>query len=63
MFAAQALLAAKINANPIMYPAVAEGQARIRFFISADHTPAQIQHAATTLADYLAGNNPAIPLA
>ena len=53
MIASQALLAAGVNANPIMYPAVAEGEARIRFFITADHTPDQIARTAQTLAEHL----------
>lgn len=32
----------KINAHPILYPAVAENEARIRFFITAKHTKEQM---------------------
>jgi 8-amino-7-oxononanoate synthase len=39
-----ALLERGINAQPIAYPAVPEKAARVRFFISCDHTPAQIEH-------------------
>lgn len=53
MIASQALLAAGINANPIMYPAVSEGEARIRFFVTSEHTPEQIAHTARTLGAHL----------
>jgi acyl-CoA synthetase (AMP-forming)/AMP-acid ligase II len=33
-----------INAQPILHPAVAEKEARIRFFITALHTPEQIKN-------------------
>ena len=41
-----AMLLAKrgVNANPIAYPAVPEGQARIRFFLCADHTEEQLRY-------------------
>jgi len=32
-----------INAQPILHPAVAESEARVRFFITAQHEPEQIQ--------------------
>jgi 8-amino-7-oxononanoate synthase len=53
MVAAQVLLAAGINANPIMYPAVSEGEGRIRFFVTAEHTPEQIAHTVATLVGHL----------
>ena len=53
MIASQALLAAGVNANPIMYPAVSEGEARIRFFVTSEHTPDQLEHTARTLGDHL----------
>ncbi len=37
-----ALLRQGVNARPILYPAVPENAARIRFFINADHTEEQI---------------------
>jgi 7-keto-8-aminopelargonate synthetase-like enzyme len=58
MLASQALLAAGVNANPIMYPAVSEGEARIRFFVTADHTPAQLSHTVEVLAAFLASPTP-----
>ncbi|WP_419418749.1 aminotransferase class I/II-fold pyridoxal phosphate-dependent enzyme [Legionella sp. D16C41] len=39
-----------LNIKPIIYPAVAENQARLRFFITAKHKPAQIKKAFATLA-------------
>ena len=39
------LLARGVNALPIMYPAVPMKAARLRFFITSEHTPAQIRHA------------------
>jgi 8-amino-7-oxononanoate synthase/acyl carrier protein len=41
----QGLFESGINAQPILYPAVPEDQARVRFFITAAHRPAQIQKA------------------
>ena len=40
--AAVMLADAGINANPIAYPAVAEQEARLRFFLSSEHTPEMI---------------------
>ncbi len=34
-----------VNVQPILYPAVAERAARLRFFVSAMHTPEQIERA------------------
>jgi 8-amino-7-oxononanoate synthase len=39
----QLLLARGINVQPIIYPAVAEKAARLRFFISSEHTNADIR--------------------
>jgi 8-amino-7-oxononanoate synthase len=43
-----------INALPIIFPAVAEKAARIRFFITAAHTPAEIDEAVDATAEALA---------
>ncbi len=43
-----------INVQPIFYPAVEEGMARLRFFISSSHTTKQIEYTLQTLADILA---------
>ncbi|MBX7114377.1 MAG: aminotransferase class I/II-fold pyridoxal phosphate-dependent enzyme [Myxococcaceae bacterium] len=42
-----------INVQPILYPAVEEHAARLRFFVSATHTPAQLETTATILAEEL----------
>ena len=39
-----------IAVQPIVYPAVAENAARLRFFISCEHTSADIQHAVEMIA-------------
>jgi len=39
----QSLLAHGINVQPIIYPAVAEKAARLRFFLSSEHTDADIR--------------------
>jgi 8-amino-7-oxononanoate synthase len=46
----EALFRHKINVQPIVYPAVQERSARLRFFMSCDHTEAQIQTTVETLA-------------
>ncbi len=48
---AQMLLERGINARPILYPAVRESAARVRFFLTAEHTEEQIVQAVETLAD------------
>ena len=40
-----------INALPIIFPAVAEKAARLRFFITAAHTPDQIRHTVKVVAE------------
>jgi 8-amino-7-oxononanoate synthase len=44
------LLEDGVNALPIIHPAVPEGMARLRFFITCDHTEEQIRHAVTATA-------------
>jgi 7-keto-8-aminopelargonate synthetase-like enzyme len=51
----QALGARGINVQPIFYPAVEEGKARLRFFVTAGHTEAQLTDAADALAEAGAG--------
>ncbi|MDX9886289.1 aminotransferase class I/II-fold pyridoxal phosphate-dependent enzyme [Thauera sp.] len=41
-----------INAQPIIHPAVEEKAARLRFFISADHTVSHIEQLVATLAEH-----------
>jgi 8-amino-7-oxononanoate synthase len=50
----QTLYARGINVQPIMYPAVEERAARLRFFITSEHTPAQIRDTVAAVADSLA---------
>jgi 8-amino-7-oxononanoate synthase len=45
-----ALFKAGINVQPIIYPAVDEGLARLRFFINSGHTEEQIRHTVEALA-------------
>jgi 8-amino-7-oxononanoate synthase len=51
MLVSQALAQARINVQPIVYPAVEEHLSRLRFFVSARHTEAQLRFTAETLAD------------
>jgi len=44
---------AGINVLPIIHPAVPEGQARLRFFITSEHTPTQLDPAAAETAQKL----------
>jgi 8-amino-7-oxononanoate synthase len=46
-----ALRSRGINAQPILYPAVSEKSARLRFFLSCDHTPELIEPALAAVAD------------
>lgn len=50
----QTLLERGINAQPILYPAVRESGARIRFFLTAEHSEDQIVRAVATVADAVA---------
>lgn len=47
------LFHAGINAQPILYPAVEEARARVRFFITASHTEAQIRQTIEVLTNAL----------
>ncbi|MFD7258299.1 type I polyketide synthase [Streptomyces sp. NPDC059874] len=50
---AEALFRQGISVNPILYPAVPEEMARLRFFVTCDHTPDQIRRTVTALAHEL----------
>jgi 8-amino-7-oxononanoate synthase len=50
---AQAMGGRGINVQPIFYPAVEEGKARLRFFISAAHSEEQLRLAAEALGEEL----------
>ncbi|CAI5727529.1 unnamed protein product [Peronospora destructor] len=43
------LLLHNVNVKPIVYPVVEEGKCRLRFFISALHTPKQLEDAVIAL--------------
>ncbi|WP_039805382.1 type I polyketide synthase [Nocardia araoensis] len=49
-----ALLRRGVNVNPILYPAVPENLARLRFFVTACHTEDQIRDTIKILAEELA---------
>lgn len=49
-----ALFARGINAQPILYPAVSEHTARVRFFVSCEHTEAQIAETVSVVAQEMA---------
>jgi 8-amino-7-oxononanoate synthase len=48
---AQTLAGRGINVQPIFFPAVEEGKARLRFFITAEHTEDQLRTTADALVD------------
>jgi 8-amino-7-oxononanoate synthase len=49
-----ALLRRGVNVNPILYPAVPEELARLRFFLTSCHSEEQIRYAVKALAEELA---------
>ena len=51
-----ALIDGGINVLPIMYPAVEESSARLRFFLSSQHSHEQIEEALVATAEQVAGN-------
>lgn len=51
---AAALFERGINVQPILYPAVPEKSARLRFFISCEHSEPEIQQTVAALAEELA---------
>jgi 8-amino-7-oxononanoate synthase len=51
---ASALFEQGIHVQPILYPAVPEKSARLRFFISCEHSEAQIRQTVQLLAEELA---------
>jgi 8-amino-7-oxononanoate synthase len=48
---AQALFSRGINVQPILYPAVPERAARLRFFLTAEHTEEQVREAVAILLE------------
>jgi len=55
----RALFARGISVQPILYPAVEERAARLRFFITSSHTPDQIRRTIAALQEELARIDPA----
>jgi 8-amino-7-oxononanoate synthase/acyl carrier protein len=54
----RALFARGINVQPILYPAVEEKAARLRFFITSRHTPDQIRRTVAAMQEELATIDP-----
>ena len=52
----EALFQRGISAQPILFPAVPEKAARLRFFMSCEHTEAQIKFTVDTVAQNLAAH-------
>ena len=52
--AADALFQRGVNVQPIIYPAVPEQGARLRFFLSSLHETGQLERVAGTVADVIA---------
>lgn len=48
---ARALLDRGINVNPVVYPGVARGEERLRFFVTASHSAEQIRRTVAILAE------------
>jgi 7-keto-8-aminopelargonate synthetase-like enzyme len=55
----RALFTRGINVQPILYPAVEERAARLRFFITSRHTPDQIRLTINAMREELAKIDPA----
>jgi 7-keto-8-aminopelargonate synthetase-like enzyme len=45
------LLRRGVNVQPIIYPAVADGEARLRFFVSSEHSSRDIETALSCVAE------------
>jgi 8-amino-7-oxononanoate synthase/acyl carrier protein len=52
-----------INVQPILYPAVEEKAARLRFFLTSNHTPEQIRYTVGAVAEELRAISPAFAAA
>ena len=48
-----------VNVQPIMYPAVEESAARLRFFLTSDHTKEEVDYTIDTMIDELKKIDPA----
>ena len=60
---AAALFEAGINVQPILFPVVPERSARLRFFLSAEHTAEEIERTAAALAEARDRSAAAVPRA
>lgn len=49
----KAMIGRGVNVQPILYPAVEESAARLRFFITAQHSPKQLRYAVRALVEEL----------
>ena len=54
----RAMFARGINVQPILYPAVEESAARLRFFITSLHTEEQIRYAIDAVVEALGAIDP-----
>jgi 7-keto-8-aminopelargonate synthetase-like enzyme len=54
----KAMFAQGVNVQPILYPAVEESAARLRFFITSRHTEEQIRYTVDVMVDALAQIDP-----
>ena len=54
----KAMMARGINVQPILYPAVEESAARLRFFITSQHTQEQICYTIDVMTEELQKINP-----
>ena len=52
---AAAMLERGISVQPILYPAVPQKSTRLRFFMSCQHTEAEIDYTVETLVSEIAG--------
>ena len=57
--ASQAMFQRGVNVQPILYPAVEESAARLRFFINSEHTEDEILYTVDTLVEELEKIDPA----
>src|SRR5262249_35208497 len=53
VFLSERLLERGYNVFPIIFPGVAENQARLRFFITSEHAPSQIEGVLDAMAEEL----------
>ena len=54
----RAMFARGISVQPILYPAVEERAARLRFFITSKHTPDQIRRTVSVMREEMAKIDP-----